>query len=429
MWYSVRCVLLLMFSVTCIASNVLAGNITVTGYLPRDLGEGVFDLDLVIAGISIEEHARGQLETGTDIVKFGNRVALKLPDIDSQQAVPVAKESATGLVKFYAEERQIHTEELDSATNTYTYSYFVKVIETEAGTLAAKAAGGTLKISAFFYLGSQSQTVVAKIEGQSLTQDAYVLAEVPSFDATTPIVGSMNSLTVSWQTKSEVNVKSTKDSDRTKKPRKVHVYTVASGTVSQALPAKKFSGSATTADSAATCNFTAPADEGGSCVSCSADGDYYLDPEQIGSISGFKVTSFDQSQGSGVITGLTNDQRYFVFLQYDPDGLTPSTGQTCLPAVPSANVTMTELNGEDTGKVVDLRCFIATAAYGSPLHHDLQVFRKFRDQVLLRSYVGRAVVRGYYRVSPVLAQFISKHETMRRYVRSGLEKLAVWLRD
>lgn len=48
-------------------------------------------------------------------------------------------------------------------------------------------------------------------------------------------------------------------------------------------------------------------------------------------------------------------------------------------------------------------CYIATACYGSFDHPDVIVLRRFRDAVLLKSAVGRLVVRVYYGLSPSLA--------------------------
>jgi len=65
-------------------------------------------------------------------------------------------------------------------------------------------------------------------------------------------------------------------------------------------------------------------------------------------------------------------------------------------------------------------CFIATAAYGSPLDPHLDSLRDFRDRFMMTNRPGRALVRFYYRYSPPLADFISDRDWLRAVVRALL---------
>jgi hypothetical protein len=65
-------------------------------------------------------------------------------------------------------------------------------------------------------------------------------------------------------------------------------------------------------------------------------------------------------------------------------------------------------------------CFIATAAYGTPMAEEIQILREFRDEYLLTNPVGEALVKFYYRVSPPIAEFITEHPSLKPIVRSGL---------
>jgi hypothetical protein len=65
-------------------------------------------------------------------------------------------------------------------------------------------------------------------------------------------------------------------------------------------------------------------------------------------------------------------------------------------------------------------CFIATAAYGTPMAEEIQVLRDFRDEYLLTNPAGQALVGLYYRVSPPMAEFITEHPSLKPIVRTGL---------
>ena len=65
-------------------------------------------------------------------------------------------------------------------------------------------------------------------------------------------------------------------------------------------------------------------------------------------------------------------------------------------------------------------CFIATAAYGTPMAQEIQILREFRDEYLLTNEVGQAFVDFYYKTSPPVAEFITEHPSLKLIVRAGL---------
>jgi len=65
-------------------------------------------------------------------------------------------------------------------------------------------------------------------------------------------------------------------------------------------------------------------------------------------------------------------------------------------------------------------CFIATAAYGTPMAEEIQSLREFRDKYLLTNPLGQGLVDIYYTISPPIADFITEHPDLKPMVRAGL---------
>ena len=71
-------------------------------------------------------------------------------------------------------------------------------------------------------------------------------------------------------------------------------------------------------------------------------------------------------------------------------------------------------------------CFIATAAYGTPMASEVQALCELRDRHLLKNECGREFVELYYRTSPPVARYISARPHLKALVRKLLKPL-VWL--
>ncbi|HEX7478849.1 MAG TPA: CFI-box-CTERM domain-containing protein [Polyangiales bacterium] len=73
-------------------------------------------------------------------------------------------------------------------------------------------------------------------------------------------------------------------------------------------------------------------------------------------------------------------------------------------------------------------CFVATAAYGTPMAQEISALRRFRDRQLSSNVVGRAFVQLYCVVGPKLAAVIAKHEELRSITRGLLAPVVAWAR-
>jgi hypothetical protein len=65
-------------------------------------------------------------------------------------------------------------------------------------------------------------------------------------------------------------------------------------------------------------------------------------------------------------------------------------------------------------------CFIATAAYGTPLAREIDTLRNFRDHYLLTNAPGAAITDAYYTVSPTIARYIAQSPAAAQLTRTSI---------
>jgi len=97
-----------------------------------------------------------------------------------------------------------------------------------------------------------------------------------------------------------------------------------------------------------------------------------------------------------------------------------------LAMIPERGASNPEVWFDDIMLEEQVECFIATAAYGTPLAEEIEVLRQFRDEYLLTNPAGRQLASLYYTYSPSLADYIGKHEGLRAVTRMALEPIT-WL--
>jgi hypothetical protein len=76
----------------------------------------------------------------------------------------------------------------------------------------------------------------------------------------------------------------------------------------------------------------------------------------------------------------------------------------------TSGTTISTINGSNPQKDSSASddCFVATAVYGDSSHPDVVLLRKYRDQILSRTVVGRFFISFYWLVGPVLARTLIK---------------------
>lgn len=67
-------------------------------------------------------------------------------------------------------------------------------------------------------------------------------------------------------------------------------------------------------------------------------------------------------------------------------------------------------------------CYIATMAYGDYDHPQVMELRKFRDNFLSKSIIGRSFIKFYYRYSPGLVERLKNKQNINLIIRKGLDQ-------
>jgi hypothetical protein len=150
-------------------------------------------------------------------------------------------------------------------------------------------------------------------------------------------------------------------------------------------------------------------------VTGTGEGTYGLDIACIEGSEGINFTATDIPIALGTVHEYTIDwdalargeEGVIVQVDSDGDGITDYT-------LTAGNV----LTGDEF--MPQSGCFIATAAYGTPMVEEIQILREFRDKYLMTNSVGKGLVEFYYRVSPPSAEFITERPSLKPIVRAGL---------
>tara|TARA_R100000789_G_C2954160_1_gene135959 strand:+ start:82 stop:672 length:591 start_codon:yes stop_codon:yes gene_type:complete len=67
-------------------------------------------------------------------------------------------------------------------------------------------------------------------------------------------------------------------------------------------------------------------------------------------------------------------------------------------------------------------CYIATMAYGDYNHPQVMELRKFRDDFLSKTIIGRNFIKFYYKYSPSLVEKLKNKQSINIIIRKGLDQ-------
>jgi hypothetical protein len=132
---------------------------------------------------------------------------------------------------------------------------------------------------------------------------------------------------------------------------------------------------------------------------------------KIDSSNGWHEVPFGDNDGDNTITLTLTDGDPTTDGDGKQDGIISDPGAVAISPQTSSSPAV---DGGSSG------CFIATAAYGSKSEPHVKLLRNFRDKCLLNNVFGKAFIRAYYAYSPPIADFISKHGTLRTIVQISL---------
>lgn len=74
-------------------------------------------------------------------------------------------------------------------------------------------------------------------------------------------------------------------------------------------------------------------------------------------------------------------------------------------------------------------CYVATCVYGSYDCPPVWTLRRFRDEILSNSFLGRAFIKIYYAISPTAVRLFGKQKWFHKLFKSPLDKLVKKLQD
>ncbi|MEZ4742208.1 MAG: CFI-box-CTERM domain-containing protein [Bdellovibrionota bacterium] len=396
---------------------------SITGSLSTDLKNDPY-IDITV---TIEEIPDTQKQLGDGEARLSNRIEIVLPKSSNTKIARAETSTDTDYDnKFYWDKDNIEPTISNQGIDDNVFVYTIRIKESpdnDSKTLesliekdsTSGESGINVKVLYYSYDGNGGYSGSPRDRTELIAQIFDVPSVAPSdFDA----VGAHKSVNLTW-TKADT-VRYTDGNER--KPGGVLEIILKNNNeeIDLSSAAKISSGDANT-DSQGTCRYIPDANQGANCIECTDD-NTYLDADALKKISGAENSRLVTDAGKDRFSDVEDEQIYTIALQYK-DG---TQRTVCLNVTSNNNRMMSEYYGEES-KSSDPRCFIATAAFGSIFDKRIEIFRWFRDQILLQFPLGRKAVRIYYKLSPSLADTIRIQPFLKTIVKIILVPIGLFL--
>ncbi len=124
-----------------------------------------------------------------------------------------------------------------------------------------------------------------------------------------------------------------------------------------------------------------------------------------------EFSSFEHPLAGPLNVGMIHEDKRYMFFPYTQ--YLQATTVDVATDVPISGGGASDGDGGDD-------CFIATAAYGTPLHPHLGLLREFRERYLRTSSAGRLFLSTYERYGPSLAALINRSDILKGLTRVAL---------
>jgi hypothetical protein len=413
-------VFLPVLSILFLSSRVLAvGSITLAGRINRSTDTS-FTLTVTVKGTSLGTKLGA---TEKDLTKDRLKIAIsKFGD----EFVAYDGTNPTANMPFTFV-KTADPSQSDGGSNLYDLVFKVKISQSESEKLSsAMESDGTgkyVRVKVKYYEDGKAQT-------DQFTEEKMRVSNAIVKNAPTglSVSGTHKALKVNWTAESTT----TYNDNTTSNIEGIVVVAIdlnANDAVKTDLPARAWDSTGQAAEdpeATGVCKMTSPDKDRSTngSISCTDSSKHYLDTKELEGMTGQLVfaKTFDSSKGSGIITELENGHQYGVFAYFAPGGLDRTA---VLLGEPVENKTGAEIAGEGDAKWENPRCFIATAAFGTPFHKNIHRFTWFRDRWLMTNMAGRSFVNFYYEYGPKVAALIKDRPVLRAGTRALLWPAAV----